>query len=501
MGEARTYGTVPREQSNGVIGEETAWAGWPGGYFASLMARRGAVCWPWLYPLLLGALDMLLWCGLYLATSRFLGPHNRFGLPELWVPLAVLMPALGLIGGYSPRGKTASLRYATEHLIACLVAVPAAMLAVYLVANYHTAIQSSRAVFGITAAGFTVLTLVARRSLWFGLQRFRAPRGLLVVADAAHARRFYRSCLAHDHRQPMHFLPTDPALVGHPVDGPRSPVFEGSATDLPDRLQKGHGLRYEAVVLAADTARLDPGLLEFLGTVHFAELPVLSIDSFYEAYWEKLPADQLTPDWPLQAGCNLVRHSVYSVAKRAVDVVLASAALLVLSPVLLLTALAVRLESAGPAIFRQTRVGQYRRLFTLYKFRTMREGSDRSGTLTAERDPRITRVGRWLRLTRLDELPQLFNVLVGDMSLIGPRAEWDKLCERYEKQIPFYHFRHLVRPGITGWAQVNYRYGLTLEDTLEKLTYDLYYIRNFSLGLDAAVVLKTIHTMLLCKGR
>jgi len=120
---------------------------------------------------------------------------------------------------------------------------------------------------------------------------------------------------------------------------------------------------------------------------------------------------------------------------------------------------------------------------------------------TQKNDHRITRLGSFLRASRLDEVPQLWNVLVGDMSLIGPRAEWVRLVEDYEKQIPCYHFRHLVKPGITGWAQVNYPYGANLEDTLRKLEYDLYYIRYFSFVLDASIVLKTIHIMLFGKGR
>jgi lipopolysaccharide/colanic/teichoic acid biosynthesis glycosyltransferase len=120
---------------------------------------------------------------------------------------------------------------------------------------------------------------------------------------------------------------------------------------------------------------------------------------------------------------------------------------------------------------------------------------------TRRGDPRITRVGRWLRKLRLDELPQLINVLRGEMSLIGPRAEWTVCAERYEKVIPFYHFRHLVKPGITGWAQVNYPYGESDQDAIEKLKYDLYYIRNYSLKLDVMILLKTVHTMLFGKGQ
>ena len=131
----------------------------------------------------------------------------------------------------------------------------------------------------------------------------------------------------------------------------------------------------------------------------------------------------------------------------------------------------------------------------------MRAPAESGEIYTRENDPRITRVGRWLRKLRLDELPQLWNVLRGELSLIGPRAEWIEIAKRYEKKIPFYHFRHLVKPGISGWAQVNYPYGESEEDAIEKLKYDLYYIRHYSLKLDAMIVLKTIHIMFAGKGR
>ena len=131
----------------------------------------------------------------------------------------------------------------------------------------------------------------------------------------------------------------------------------------------------------------------------------------------------------------------------------------------------------------------------------MREGSEKGASYTAEKDPRITHIGGFLRKTRLDELPQLWNVLLGDMSIIGPRAEWVKLAEGYEANIPFYGYRHLVRPGITGWAQVNYKYGASDDDAVIKLKYDLYYIRYYSMALDFAIILKTLHLIIFAKGR
>ena len=168
-----------------------------------------------------------------------------------------------------------------------------------------------------------------------------------------------------------------------------------------------------------------------------------------------------------------------------------------------LIALLTLWDSGRPVVFRQERVGVGGGLFTIYKFRSMKNRPAHAvdDLYTRTNDARITRVGKWLRKGRLDELPQLWNVVRGDMSLIGPRAEWDRCVEIYERRVPHYRYRHLVKPGITGWAQVNYPYGASEEDALQKLKYDLYYIRHYSLKLDAMIVLKTLHVMLFGKGR
>ena len=201
-------------------------------------------------------------------------------------------------------------------------------------------------------------------------------------------------------------------------------------------------------------------------------------------------------------GFQLARVSPYHYLKRLCDIVLAAALLLFFLPLFPLIILSIWLGAGRPAFFRQARVGREGQRFVAYKFRTMANGHGPNDDIyTREGDSRVTRVGRWLRKWRLDELPQLWNVVKGDMSLIGPRAEWEKCVERYEKKIPFYHFRHLVKPGITGWAQVNYPYGESDEDAIQKLQYDLYYIRHYSLRLDTMILLKTIHTMAFGKGR
>ncbi len=176
-------------------------------------------------------------------------------------------------------------------------------------------------------------------------------------------------------------------------------------------------------------------------------------------------------------------------------------ALLICLTFLPLIILAVRLSSPGPILFSQTRVGQRGRLFTAYKFRTMKENAEADGAVWATKDdPRVTAIGRFLRSTRIDEIPQLWNVLRGEMAFVGPRPERPEFVQWLSKEIPFYELRHMIRPGITGWAQVRYRYGASLEETKHKLEYDLYYIKHQSIGLDLLIMFETIKTIILRRG-
>jgi exopolysaccharide biosynthesis polyprenyl glycosylphosphotransferase len=189
-------------------------------------------------------------------------------------------------------------------------------------------------------------------------------------------------------------------------------------------------------------------------------------------------------------------------ARRFISTVVSLAGLLLVLPLLPLMALAVRLTSPGPVLYRQKRVGRYGVLFDCYKFRTMRADAEAEAgpTWAGDDDPRITPVGRVLRRTRLDEIPQLWNVLRGDMGFVGPRPERPEFVEWLSREVPYYHLRHIIRPGLTGWAQVRYQYGASLEESKEKLRYDLYYIKNISLSLDLLIVLHTIKIVLLGRG-
>ncbi len=223
--------------------------------------------------------------------------------------------------------------------------------------------------------------------------------------------------------------------------------------------------------------------------------------SFYEQVTGKLPIAELAEQSPrFEAGAHLPTATLR--AKRAVDCLIALAGLLLLWPLLLAVAILIRLDSPGPAIFRQRRVGRMGRLFTVYKFRSMRVIADADGKATpaGERDPRCTRVGRWLRRLRLDELPQLFNILRGDMSLVGPRPFVPEQEQTCLQTLPFYAQRWTVPPGATGWAQVNRGYCATLEDNAEKLAYDLFYVKHASLAFDLLILFQTLKIVGLGRG-
>jgi sugar transferase (PEP-CTERM system associated) len=223
--------------------------------------------------------------------------------------------------------------------------------------------------------------------------------------------------------------------------------------------------------------------------------------NFLERFTGKIHVGQLRPSWLIFSD-GFRRPRLFQAVKRGADFAIAATLLCLAAPVMALVALAIKLDSPGSIVFRQERVGQNGRIFTLRKFRSMRQDAEvRTGPVWAgPLDPRVTRVGRLLRKARLDELPQLWNVLCGEMSFVGPRPERPFFVAQLRKAVPFYEERLAVRPGITGWAQVRYRYGSSLEDAIEKLQYDLYYIKNMSLFLDLVILAATVRVVLFGRG-
>jgi exopolysaccharide biosynthesis polyprenyl glycosylphosphotransferase len=301
------------------------------------------------------------------------------------------------------------------------------------------------------------------------------------------------------------FAPAHFQVVGLVDDDPAKqqttvlnvPVL-GSTLDLPTLAQKKGATD---IVLAIN--RNVPGqVLAGLLTCYEHGLRVTTMPELYERLTDRVPVEHSGDNWfvvlPLE---NKGQNLSYRLLKRSLDVVIALIGLLLFAPLLPLLTLLIKLDSAGPVFYRQKRSGQAGRVFELVKLRSMFTDAEADGPKWAEKyDSRVTRAGLFLRRTRLDELPQLLNVLRGEMSLIGPRPERPEFVAELQQKIPFYRTRLTVKPGLTGWAQVNYDYGRSASDALEKLRYDLYYIKHQSLQLDLVILLKTISTILLLKG-
>jgi len=235
--------------------------------------------------------------------------------------------------------------------------------------------------------------------------------------------------------------------------------------------------------------------------LRLAGIHVDDASSLMEKVDGKIELDGLHPSAMIFAEGFRVNAS-FLFMRRLLSFFIASVALVICLPLIPIVALLVKLSSPGPILFRQERVGRKGQLFTVYKFRTMRQNAEAAtGAVWAgKNDPRITPVGRFLRKTRLDEIPQLWNVLRGDMAFVGPRPERPEFVQWLEEKIPYYNLRHIIRPGLTGWAQVRYQYGASLEETKQKLQYDLYYIKHMSLALDLFIMFETVKTVLLRRG-
>jgi sugar transferase (PEP-CTERM system associated) len=281
---------------------------------------------------------------------------------------------------------------------------------------------------------------------------------------------------------------------GHAIP---NPATLGTPEDIP-RLVRDHDVDRIVVGLADRRGRLP---ISELLQAKLSGIYVEDATTTYERLTGKILIDDLKPSWMIFSDGFVVSRSTRFV-KRAFDLILASIGVVLSAPLAVLTAIAVTLDSEGPILYGQERVGEGGRTFTVWKFRSMRTDAESAGTpiWASDGDSRITRVGRFIRKTRLDELPQFWNVLRGDMSFVGPRPERPFFVAQLAQEIPFYQQRHAVKPGLTGWAQIKYQYGSSIEDAMEKLRYDLYYVKHLSIALDLSIVFDTVKVIIFGKG-
>jgi exopolysaccharide biosynthesis polyprenyl glycosylphosphotransferase len=407
--------------------------------------------------------------------------------------LCVLV-AVALIGGYRMETASRSLNYAAEFILAVAVGSVVGFFILFGVFSGTDAlVVQSRVALLAAAAAFTPPALLFR----FGAARWRDSvlrnRPYLVLGRARDLAEFERTYAATGLKNPL-------TLVS--IDSAETPGQQSDRLTMERIEWELVASTYEAILISDPSAIDHPRLADRLVRMHFESLRVFTFNSFYAGMWRQVPLLHIDLTWALSQDFQLAQRSPYRYVKRFFDLVLGIALFVLALPLMAVIAICIRLDSRGPLIFRQERVGIGRRPFTIYKFRTMQSGrAVQDDPYTRSNDPRVTRFGALLRKLRLDELPQLYNVWKGDMSLIGPRAEWSRLVSHYENEIPFYHLRHLVRPGITGWAQLNHHYGEGVGDAEEKLKYDLYYIKYYSLLLDLEIVLKTALAVLSFRGK
>ena len=428
-----------------------------------------------------------------LGTYRGVSPH--FMVTPFLGPLASIILATYLIEGYRARTDMMSLDYTSLHIIAFASAALFTLLVTFVFSFSVYELTSSR---GVVLGGFvalTALTLGYRRLLYQANLTEAGTRHLVFIGDLQSCLEFKAECVKTKTEQPVIFCSLSPqSETRHPA------IDVQEFSTVLEQVQSGK-LEAQAIILRESSRDLTAANANKLIELYFNGLPTYTLELFHQVFWQKIPTYRVNQTWLFQEGFEIAREPIFERVKRISDIGMSLIGLTLFAPIIAAAAAAIWIEDRGPIFFRQTRIGKNRVPFKILKLRSMSTRAEEGPKYTQQADPRVTRVGNFLRASRIDELPQVWNVLKGEMSLIGPRAEWDRLVEEYEREIPCYHFRHLVKPGITGWAQVNYPYGANLEDTRRKLEFDLYYIRHFSFLLDASIVLKTVHVMLFGKGR
>ena len=447
--------------------------------------------------LLLGALDFLLLVGaaeagwslrLWQLGSGADGDVSR--VPSLLAFAGTLQAAMVAVGVYSVTALQ-SVRFAIARL---LVAVALGIIALSLIFFVFPPVSFWRSsLFYAMWLGLGVL-IVARIALKSTLGGERLKRRVLVLGAGARAARI--EALAAARGAGFQVV----GFVGMNDGAPavKDAVNRDDIQSLPDHLL---ALGASEVVLALEERRNALPLNDLL-RIKTTGVSIHDFSSFLERETGRVDLDSLNPSWLIFSDGFSAGRRLSSAAKRGFDILVSSLLLLVFAPVILVTALLIKLESKGPAFYRQRRVGLYGELFDVIKLRSMREDAEVGGkAVWAQKDdPRVTRVGSIIRKLRIDELPQAWTVLKGEMSFVGPRPERPQFVADLEARLPYYAERHVVKPGITGWAQINFPYGASVEDARQKLEYDLYYAKNYTPFLDILILLQTVRVVLWPEG-
>ncbi len=474
----------------------------PSKYLSTLLiySRTSRMIIVWL--LIIGDILGLLLC-FNLALKLRLSQSLNLETPVLYALVAMYLFGLYLTDTYKLNREISGVRLSERAVLGILATVTAVTSGVYITGIWGSEPIVGRGVLLISVALFSVWAVIGRTIVDQWLKVNQQSSRFLVLGDYQKIVEFGK-----EHRK----LNSRTEFVSF------SDFFSTSSRYTQGKYATGNSLvldslgnlgsawkqQYWSGILIDGAERsLSQQMVRELMDMRLRGVYVYSITDFCEQFWQKIPPAYVQDDWfAFTSGFNILHNRINVKLKQLIDIVVAAVMIIVSLPITIPIAIAIKLSSKGPIFYSQVRTGLNGKKFRVYKFRSMYQNAESKGIQWAkEKDPRITTVGSFIRLTRIDELPQLWNVFKGEMSLVGPRPERPEFDLQLREKIPYYDVRYLVKPGITGWAQVRYPYGASVEDAYQKVAYDLYYIKNYSLFLDLAIAFKTLRVVFLGKGR
>ena len=472
------------------------------------LASRSAIAWLLFISDIIG----LLVC-FHLAFIIRLGQLLNWNSPLLYGLIIVYLLGLYLADTYKLGRKVSSLWTSDRVFFSILATVGVVTSGIYLTGLWGSDPLLGRGVLFLSVGFFTVWAVFWRLATNQWIKIKEEHTRFLVLGQEDKAIDFRRQYYSTHEKSEFVFLTRSKQILSLVGANTYSHKIKATPTVLPtnnylaidsiDNFATWSKQSWSGVLIDDTEQDLSDEMVRELMDMRLRGIYVYSLADFCEQFLHKIPPSYIQDDWfAFTSGFSILHNRINAKLKQVVDFLAAALLLIITLPITVLTAIAIKIDSPGPIFYSQVRTGLNGKKFKVYKFRSMYQNAEQMGVQWAqEKDPRITKIGRLLRLARIDELPQLWNILKGDMSLVGPRPERPEFDAQLRKEIPYYDVRYLVKPGITGWAQVCYPYGASIEDAYQKVAYDLYYIKNYSLLLDAAIALKTIRVVLLGKGR
>ena len=421
-------------------------------------------------------LDLAAFAGAFVLATQYRLKSNPDFLSLEFLGITVIVLCCLFIGGsYTSQSLHAKPKLPLNTFFVVLASTPPSLLFIYILGPENFTALLGRGVYPFALISFGILAVINRYLLNYLFRDSVSEQKILLLCESGISERLQ---LMFKMQKNKVFLTHCKSLNG---------------------IQRSD---FNALIIGPD---FQPNAVEQKKLLDFRlnGMPIYSLSDFFENFFFLVPVQEINNDWFIRSHGFAMLHSSITVRlKRLSDIIGALTLAFISLPVVVLTALTIKLTSKGPIFFTQTRVGMNGDDFTIYKFRTMTVDAESMGAQWASKnDDRITPLGHFFRKTRIDELPQIWNILKGDMSIVGPRPERPEFTEELAKDIPYYDLRHVIKPGLTGWAQVNYPYGASTEDALRKLQFDLYYIKNHSIILDLNILLRTIRITLQRSGR